>query len=91
MFELLGSPTELNDEGDNQWEGANGAVNTIRDFLGLQSHRARTQIYEVIRYVMACVDNGEQNIDAGKNLGASNSGRRTKLTNDDNLRIAKCL
>ena len=40
---------------------------------------------------MACVDNGEQNIDAGKKLGASNSGRRTKLTNDDNIRIAKCL
>ena len=27
-FELLGSPTELNDEGDNQWEGANGAINS---------------------------------------------------------------
>ncbi len=92
-FELLGAPTELNAEGDNQWDSANGVVNTIRDFLGLQSHRARAQIDEVLRYIMRCKDTGETsgNIDAGRKLGACNSGRRPKLTELDDRNVARCL
>ena len=83
----------MNAEGDNQWDGANGVVNTIRDFLGLQSHRARAQIDEVLRYIVRCEDTGETsgNIDAGRKLGACNSGRRPKLTELDDRNVARCL
>ena len=90
-FELLGSPPELDDQGEDQWEGSTGVINTIRDYLGLRSHRARLQIKDVITHVMRCVDEGEEIIDAGIKLGAHNSGRKSKLNDRENRLVTNML
>ena len=64
-FELLGSPDEFDDEENNQWLGKDGVVNVIRDFIGLKSHRVRSQILSVLRFVTQANEQGVDVVDAG--------------------------
>ena len=90
-FELLGSPGEFDDQGLNQWQGATGVVNLIRDYIGFTSHRARTQILDVIRFVTRCHDDGITVFDAGIKVNANKSGRRSKLDDSASRVVARCL
>ena len=91
MFEILGSPGKLNEDGVDQWEARDGIINEIINNLGLQSNRSRPQVREVLTYIMDCKANGIDDVDAGKKINASNSGRKTLLRDCDNRRVAKCL
>ncbi len=84
-FELMGCPAQIDDFGDDQWQGPNGVVNTILRFCGFTSGRAKTQIVDVLTYVSECVANGEP-FDAGLKRGASRSGR-TKVLSDVFIKI----
>ena len=90
-FELLGSPDEFDDEENNQWLGKDGVVNVIRDFIGLKSHRVRSQILSVLRFVTQANEQGVDVVDAGTKAGAKNSGRKSKLSMDDSRKVARCL
>ena len=71
-FEIMRTPDEFDQEENNQWMGQNGIVNAIRDFIGLKSHRARSQILSVLR----CVKQGQEQgveIDVGKKINAQRS------------------
>ena len=89
-FEIMGTPDEFDSEENNQWMGRNGIVNVIRDFIGLKSHRARSQILSVLR----CIKNGQEQgveIDAGKKMNAQRSGRKSLLNIDESVKVARCL
>ena len=90
-FELLGSPEEFDDQGINQWQGQGGVVNLIRDYIGLTSHRARSQILDVMHYVTQCNGQGQDACDAGKKINACKSGRRCTLEDKDHRRVANLL
>ena len=90
-FELLGSPAEFNDQGEDQWHGRDGVINNIIKYFDFRSHRIKEQILNVIRYVMRCTGQGETDIDAGIKINACNSGRSPLLRDVDNRRVAKCL
>ena len=91
LFELLGSPLEFNELQDNQWEGPTGIINTIKTFCGFTSWRSREQIRNVMEYVSNATINGENDVDAGIKVGATRSGRKQKLSHEDNVLVAKSL
>jgi hypothetical protein len=64
-YELLGTPPEHYPNGVSRWEGKSGVINVIRDYLCLQSHRARKQIRAVLQYVHTNMEAGAKLIDAG--------------------------
>ena len=49
----------------SRWEGKAGTISVIREYLGLESGRARKQIRDVLKYVSEQRDAGETDIDAG--------------------------
>ena len=90
-FELLGSPAEFNDQGEDQWHGRDGVIENIIKYFDFRSHRIKDQILQVIRYVTRCTNEGKTYIDAGVKINACNSGRSPLLRDVDNRRVAKCL
>ena len=64
-YEILGCPPENYPNGVSRWEGKAGTISVIREYLGLESGRARTQIRDVLRYVSDQRDAGASDIDAG--------------------------
>ena len=90
-FEVLGSPAEFNDEGEDQWHGRDGVIENIIKYFDFKSHRIKDQILRVLRYVMRCKAEGKTYIDAGIKINACNSGRSPSLRDVDHRRVAKCL
>ena len=51
--------------GVSRWSGKAGTISVIREYLGLESGRARKQIRDVLQYVSNQRDAGATDIDAG--------------------------
>ena len=64
-YEILGCPPEMYPNGVSRWEGKSGIISVIREYLGLESDRARDQIRDVLRYVSEQRAEGDGEIDAG--------------------------
>ena len=98
-YELLGTPPEwVTPEGGiepiNQWDGKRGVIRIISDYLlWQQTWRTRQQIKSVLQFVQTELNSGRDlgDIDCGRKLGAHRSGRKRKLTPDQEALVAKCL
>jgi len=91
IYELLSSPKEFNDDGNNQWEHKDGIINVIRNYVGLTNKRARSQIRNVLTFVQDKMAEGLHDIDAGPKLNAHLSGRKQLLNLAENKLVAKVL
>ena len=98
-YELLGTPPEWvtpqgGGERVNQWDGKSGIIRLISDYLLWSSTwRTREQIKRVLQDVQTKLDAGHDlsDIDCGPKAGAHRSGRKRKLTPEQETLVAKCL
>lgn len=79
-FLLMGSPSQYNDVGNNQWRGPGGAIEQLQSYVGLSGWRSK----KVIRGILEkCKQNTAY--DAGQREKMQQSRKRKMTQNDVNL------
>lgn len=96
VFNLLGSPPEFVGDGRRRtscWDGAEGVINTIRDYLFLgHGWRRRRTIRRVLEYVRHNIDDGVAPGDIGMaGMKRKGQGRKRKLNAEMDTLVAKSL
>ena len=91
VYEMMGCPPEFFPDMTPCWDGKYGVINKIRGLLGLHNSRSRLRIRSVLEFIQECLDQGLSEFDAGVKRHGHNSGRKHKLTEEDNRTVAKCL
>ena len=73
----LGSPPEVDEDGNNQWDGKNGVIQQLKQLCNMKNWRARRVIRGVLKRVRSAIDNGgdAESFDAGQREHGTNSGR----------------